>query len=80
MFSYRVFDGDLTDRGIAQARQLAEALRAAVRRHGLLAAPLGTGHTGEGAGVERRTFCLNGGPSACRVDGPVSRRLRGLAL
>src|SRR5258708_33849340 len=35
-FSYRVFDGDLTDRGIAQAEHLAEALRAAGRRYGLL--------------------------------------------
>ena len=26
-FSYRVFDGDLTDRGIAQAEHLAEAPR-----------------------------------------------------
>ncbi len=35
-FSYRVFDGDLTDRGIAQAEHLAEALRAAGHRYGLL--------------------------------------------
>ena len=35
-FSYRVFDGDLTDRGIAQAGQLAGALRAAGHRYGLL--------------------------------------------
>lgn len=35
-FSYRVFDGDLTDRGIAQAGQLAGALRAAGHRCGLL--------------------------------------------
>lgn len=61
-FSYRVFDGDLTDQGIAQAGQLAEALRAAAHRYGLLAVPLGTGHTGEGAGGERRIFCVSGGP------------------
>lgn len=35
-FSYRVFDGDLTDRGIAQAQQLAGALCAAGSRYGLL--------------------------------------------
>jgi broad specificity phosphatase PhoE len=35
-FSYRVFDGDLTGRGIAQARCLAETLRAAADRYGLL--------------------------------------------
>lgn len=35
-FSYRVFDGDLTDRGIAQAGQLAGALRAAGYGYGLL--------------------------------------------
>ena len=35
-FSYRVFDGELTDRGIAQAGQLAGALRAAGHRYGLL--------------------------------------------
>jgi probable phosphoglycerate mutase len=35
-FSYRVFDGDLTDRGIAQARCLAETLHAATRHYGLL--------------------------------------------
>jgi broad specificity phosphatase PhoE len=35
-FSYRVFDGDLTDRGIAQARSLAERLHAATDRYGLL--------------------------------------------
>jgi broad specificity phosphatase PhoE len=35
-FSYRVFDGDLTDRGIAQASRLASTLRAADRRYGLL--------------------------------------------
>ena len=35
-FSYRVFDGDLTDQGIAQAEHLAEALRAAGHRYGLL--------------------------------------------
>lgn len=28
-FSYRVYDSDLTDRGVAQAKQLAETLRAA---------------------------------------------------
>lgn len=36
-FSYRVFDGALTDRGIAQAAQLADALHAAGHRYGLLA-------------------------------------------
>src|SRR5580704_17321310 len=35
-FSYRVFDGDLTDRGIAQAQRLAERLHAATDRYGLL--------------------------------------------
>jgi broad specificity phosphatase PhoE len=35
-FPYRVFDGGLTDRGIAQAGQLAGVLRAAGHRHGLL--------------------------------------------
>jgi broad specificity phosphatase PhoE len=35
-FSYRVFDGDLTDRGIAQARRLAERLHAATDCYGLL--------------------------------------------
>ena len=35
-FSYRVFDGELTDRGIAQAGQLAGALRAGGHRYGLL--------------------------------------------
>lgn len=35
-FSYRVFDGDLTDRGIAQAQCLAERLYAATDRYGLL--------------------------------------------
>ncbi len=36
-FSSRVFDGDLTDRGIAQAQHLAEALRAFGHNYGLLA-------------------------------------------
>jgi len=35
-FSYRVFDGDLTDRGIAQAQDLADRLRAATDGYGLL--------------------------------------------
>jgi broad specificity phosphatase PhoE len=35
-FSYRVFDGDLTDRGIAQAEHLAETLSAARPGYGLL--------------------------------------------
>jgi broad specificity phosphatase PhoE len=35
-FSYRVFDGDLTDRGIAQAQGLAERLHAATDRYELL--------------------------------------------
>jgi broad specificity phosphatase PhoE len=35
-FSYRVFDGDLTDRGIAQAQCLADRLLAATDRYGLL--------------------------------------------
>lgn len=35
-FSYRVFDGDLTGRGIAQAWCLAETLQAARNRYGLL--------------------------------------------
>jgi len=35
-FSYRVFDGDLTDRGIEQAQRLAERLHAAADRYGLL--------------------------------------------
>jgi broad specificity phosphatase PhoE len=35
-FSYRVFDGDLTDRGIAQAQSLADRLQAANDRYGLL--------------------------------------------
>src|SRR5580704_16698300 len=35
-FSYRGFDGGLTDRGIAQAGQLAGVLRAAGHRYGLL--------------------------------------------
>jgi broad specificity phosphatase PhoE len=35
-FSYRVFDGDLTDRGIAQAERLADRLQAAAGRYGLL--------------------------------------------
>jgi broad specificity phosphatase PhoE len=40
-FSYRVFDGDLTDRGIAQAGQLAETLRAAAPGPGrLVCSPL----------------------------------------
>jgi broad specificity phosphatase PhoE len=36
-FSYRVFDGDLTDRGIAQAESLAARLHEAGDRYGLLA-------------------------------------------
>lgn len=36
-FSYRVFDGDLTDRGAAQAGQLAGLLQATGHRYGLLA-------------------------------------------
>jgi broad specificity phosphatase PhoE len=36
-FSYRIFDGDLTDRGIKQAEQLAAALRVGGHRFGLLA-------------------------------------------
>jgi broad specificity phosphatase PhoE len=35
-FSYRVFDGDLTDRGVTQAERLAERLLAATDRYGLL--------------------------------------------
>jgi broad specificity phosphatase PhoE len=35
-FSYRVFDGDLTNRGIAQALRLAERLHAATDSYGLL--------------------------------------------
>jgi broad specificity phosphatase PhoE len=35
-FSYRVFDGDLTDRGTAQAGHLAEALLAAGHHYGLV--------------------------------------------
>jgi broad specificity phosphatase PhoE len=35
-FSYRVFDGELTDRGVTQAGRLAEALRAAQADYGLL--------------------------------------------
>jgi broad specificity phosphatase PhoE len=35
-FSYRVFDGDLTDRGLAQAQDLAGRLDAAKDRYGLL--------------------------------------------
>lgn len=35
-FSYRVFDGDLTDRGIAQARFLAGRLHAAGGRYELI--------------------------------------------
>jgi broad specificity phosphatase PhoE len=35
-FSYRVFDGELTDRGIAQAEHLAETLSAARPGYGLL--------------------------------------------
>jgi broad specificity phosphatase PhoE len=35
-FSHRVFDGDLTDRGIAQAEHLAETLRSARPSYGLL--------------------------------------------
>lgn len=35
-FSYRVFDGDLTSRGIAQAQRLAGRLHAAPDRYGLL--------------------------------------------
>jgi broad specificity phosphatase PhoE len=35
-FSYRVFDGDLTERGIAQAEHLAETLCAASPGYGLL--------------------------------------------
>jgi probable phosphoglycerate mutase len=35
-FSYRVFDGDLTNRGIAQAQRLAERLHAAADPYGLL--------------------------------------------
>jgi broad specificity phosphatase PhoE len=36
-FSYRIFDGDLTDRGMTQAAQLADALQAAGHAYGLLA-------------------------------------------
>jgi broad specificity phosphatase PhoE len=36
-FSYRIFDGDLTDRGMTQAEQLADVLQAAGRAYGLLA-------------------------------------------
>src|SRR5215469_9684178 len=36
-FSYRIFDGDLTDRGVMQAEQLAVALHAGGRHYGLLA-------------------------------------------
>jgi broad specificity phosphatase PhoE len=35
-FSYRIFDGDLTDRGIVQAQRLADRLHAASDRYGLL--------------------------------------------
>jgi len=35
-FSYRVFDGDLTDRGVAQAQELTRALRVNGRHYGLL--------------------------------------------
>jgi broad specificity phosphatase PhoE len=35
-FSYRVFDGDLTDLGVEQAERLAQTLRASRRRYGLL--------------------------------------------
>jgi broad specificity phosphatase PhoE len=35
-FSYRDFDGDLTNRGVAQAQCLAERLHAATDRYGLL--------------------------------------------
>jgi broad specificity phosphatase PhoE len=35
-FSFRVYDGDLTERGIAQAEQLAETLRAAGHHYDLL--------------------------------------------
>ncbi len=35
-FSYRVFDGNLTDRGIAQAQRLSEKLDAAPARYALL--------------------------------------------
>jgi broad specificity phosphatase PhoE len=35
-FSYSIFDGELTDRGVAQAGRLAEALRAAQGGYGLL--------------------------------------------
>jgi broad specificity phosphatase PhoE len=36
-FSYRIFDGDLTDRGVTQAHDLAETLSASGHRYGLLA-------------------------------------------
>src|SRR5215472_6365596 len=36
-FSYRIFDGDLTDLGIMQAEQLAAALHVATNHYGLLA-------------------------------------------
>ncbi len=35
-FSYRVFDGDLTSRGMTQAQHLADRLHAATDRYGLL--------------------------------------------
>jgi broad specificity phosphatase PhoE len=35
--SYRIFDGDLTDRGVTQAHDLAETLSASGHRYGLLA-------------------------------------------
>jgi broad specificity phosphatase PhoE len=36
-FSHRIFDGDLTDRGVRQAEQLAAALQAGKHQFGLLA-------------------------------------------
>ena len=36
-FSHRIFDGDLTDRGVRQADQLAAALQASEHHYGLLA-------------------------------------------
>jgi probable phosphoglycerate mutase len=44
-FSYRIFDGDLTDRGVRQAEQLAAALQADGHHYGLLvSSPLRRAH------------------------------------
>src|SRR5258708_6975294 len=84
-FSYRVFDGDLTDRGIAQAEHLAETLRAARPGYGLLVcsplrrarqvyqATLAAWRSGQ---LEQR---FPAGESGCELATRIGRALRAVA-